>query len=45
MSFVQSWRLHPATKLIDLVSKLGINKILQWSTCDVLADVKSATQW
>jgi len=44
-SFIKSQILHPATKLIDLISKLLINKKFQRSICDVLPDVKSATQW
>lgn len=43
-SFITSQILHPATKLIDLISKLWINKNFQRSICDVLPDVKSATQ-
>jgi len=42
--FIISQILHPATKLIDLISKLWINKNFQRNICDVLPDTKSATQ-
>jgi hypothetical protein len=42
--FLTSQILEPAMKLIDLISKLWNNKDFQRSICDVLPDVKSATQ-